>query len=714
MLIPLLRNKTPLVIDYETLYTPTLSLKRMSLRRYLAATTVTAQAVRFGGQSLVSLTPAAIEATLPLLAALFVRDDVVVVAHNNPFDLRVARYKLGLPWPKYSLCTLDLARASWPNLFQSYSLDALSKAITGMPPKLTIDLRPGHHTDAELEAYVLRDVEACEYLYHCCLNRLPDEELALAAMTSEARGLSLSLDHPRALKAIDLFTQVTADAAKEAAGQLGIDPSGYASVFGLDGGAVKSVKPHAVKAALMENLGFHTSTISMKKINPEKLRQDPQAGAALRSLGKAGTALSNQRRVSALTHDTEVDLNLRYAGSHTYRWTSTGEGKGVNFLNLPKHDPVVAKPLRQIISVKDKILVRGDAASLEYRMVGWWTHSQHVEHLFTNDVFADPYVAFGTAATGKTCDKKSPIRKVWKETVLGLGFLMRVRTHAMRLAQMLATEAARALAAGKKPSITLDDFRQMCTDNHWRMPQTPYLKTFKTQSGIDEAVIAVAHNTWELFHQIHPEIQQKADWIKALIDSIAASQDPDKALAISLRHRRAPDPARVKFELDHGMHGPSLKISCGPWVPTLRWSNLGVRRSMYNEFTLCTTTTRGDKPVTDNLTIENITQAMGRNAMAYGLLKLWTDGWHAPLNVHDEGLIACPPDLGVILAARDALADTFRPGGFVSRKFDWACVMDPRQITLSRTLWDEEPDAIDPDLWGRIARGDKTVLDILP
>jgi len=712
--LPTLRNKTPLIIDFETHFTSQVSLKRMSLRRYIAATHITALSVRFAGQAVTLLSDAEVAAAAPWLAEAFQHDDVVVVAHNNPFDVRVAHYKLGLPWPKWSLCTLDLARASWPNLFQSYSLDSLSRCLRGMPPKLTIDLRPGQHSPAELAAYVSRDAEACEFLYHRCLERLPDVELALAAMTSEARSLSLVLDQTRATAAIDLFTRVTMDAARDAALKLGLSSADYTSVFGLAGGVVKSVKPHAVKQALRENLGFHTSTISVKKINPEKLRHDPTAGAALRSLGKAGTALSNQRRVTALTHDTEVDLNLRYAGSHTYRWTSTGEGKGVNFLNLPKHDPVIAKPLRQIISVKDRVLVRGDAAALEYRMVGWWTKCPYVEHLYLSDMFADPYIAFGKAATGVTCGKKDPIRKVWKETVLGLGFLMRVRTHAMRLAQMLATEAARAAAAGKTPDITIDDFRQICQDNKWSMPQSQYLRTFKTQSGLDEAIIAVAHHTWELFHHIHPEIQQTAAWIRQMLEAVAGASDPERALRVSLRHRRAPDPSRVRFEIDDGMYGPSIKVTCGPWVPTLRWSHLGVRRNAFGEFGLCTTTSRGDKSVTDNLTIENITQAMGRNAMAFGLLKLWCDGWFAPLNVHDEGLIACPPDLPTLLRARDALSDTFRPGGYVSGLFDWACVMDPQKITLSRTLWDEDPEAIDPDLWGRVARGDATVLDILP
>jgi hypothetical protein len=87
------------------------------------------------------------------------------------------------------------------------------------------------------------------------------------------------------------------------------------------------------------------------------------------------------------------------------------------------------------------------------------------------------------------------------------------------------------------------------------------------------------------------------------------------------------------------------------------------------------------------------------------------------LDVHDEGLVAVPSDdafVGGLNNAREWLEDTFKPGGFVAQKFDWACVMDPKKITVSKTLWDEDPADFCPDLWDRIRAGDKSVLDLLP
>lgn len=715
---------TPLVIDFEGTYTKSVNLRKLSLRRYLELADVTAMAFKLGDMPVVvCLGMAEIQQMLPVLAQCFQSDDVIVKAFNDPFDLRLAHYKLGLPWPKHSSCVLDQSRGAWPNLFQSYGLDYLSKCIKGVPPKLDIDLHPGKHTDAELRAYVARDVEAAAVLDAITCARLPERELLLAQMTSQARQLSLAIDHTRGAKALDLFTKVIMDHAAAAAKGMDLrDQFDYASVFGLDGTKIRSVKPAGVKHMLMENLGFHASSISLKKLNPEQLRRAPVVGAALRDLGKVNSTLSHARRVNALLGNDVVDLNLRYAGSHTYRWTSTGEGRGINFLNLPKHDKAVAKPLRQMISVQGHVLVRGDAAALEYRMIGWWTECQHIVNMYLKDILASPYIEFGHEATGVRVSKKEPAYKVWKETVLGLSFLMRPRTHAVRLARLLATEAATAQALGTKPGITLDDMRDMCTKNGWRTPQTPYFKRMKTELGLDDAVLAVAAATHELFKQIHPEIYRKAQWLMQLFDLIARSSDVQRAIDTMYQSPSAPDKGKVLIEADPGMVGKSVKVTCGPWVPTLRWSDIGVHRTIYNDLALALMSTRGYKPITENLCVENITQAMGRNGIACGLLNLW-DGspqgrcrWPYLLNVHDEGLIAVPEhDTAAMCHARNQMIETFKPNGYVANQgFEWACIMDPSKVTLSRTLWDEDPDDIAPLMWDRIAAGDKSVLDLLP
>jgi hypothetical protein len=84
------------------------------------------------------------------------------------------------------------------------------------------------------------------------------------------------------------------------------------------------------------------------------------------------------------------------------------------------------------------------------------------------------------------------------------------------------------------------------------------------------------------------------------------------------------------------------------------------------------------------------------------------------LNIHDEILIAVDPTLDELRRAKIRLSMACGPQGVVSEAFDWACVIKPSEITVSRTLWDEEPDGICPDFWKRVEADDNSVLDLLP
>ena len=707
--------------DFETFYSKTVSLSKMSLRRYLRSTHITATSWRIDDTPTQVQLGEPNEATIKALTDAFANPDCVVVGHNAfAFDIRVAHYLLGIDWPVRARDTLGMARAAWPNLLKSYSLDNLSTVVVGCPKKLKIDLHAGKHTQLELEEYVARDVDACAHIYKAALPRLPSHELELLELTGRSCRMSLEVNRELGVKALDQFAQIVHENATQAAKDLHAEDSvDYARIFGLDGKTIKSVKPAGIKALLIENLGFQTNSISIKKANPEKLRQAPDAGAVLRSVGKANAALSHKRRVGALMQDDVVDLNLSYAGSHTYRWTSTGTGKGVNFLNLPKHDKAVAKPIREMLSVQNMLLVRGDESALEYRMNGWLCSCEYIVNLFGKEIFADPYSEFGFAATGKRCGPKDPIRQVWKACVLGLGFLMGVRTHALNLARMLGAALAEAVVTGKPPKITIADLEQICKENGWRFPGGKYYNSVKTTTGLSETILTVAHFTHQLFHSVHPEMKKLADWLMICCEAVSRGCTA-KDLDDLYRHSAAPKKERLHLELDKGMHGPSLAVSCGPWSPTLRWSNLGVRDTPFGP-AMCAITTRGDRKVTPNIVIENVTQAAGRNAVALGMLVLSTEhGYNDQLNIHDELLLAIDHHVSEsalcnnLIRARDAMIEVCSPGGVVSQMFDWAAVIDPKKITVSATLWDSDPDDICPDFWKRIEAHDYSVLDLLP
>jgi hypothetical protein len=696
----------PVFIDFETYFTPQISLRKMSLRRYLAATHVTAMAWKVGvrGTPCVVTDTAAMRQILESLR----QAGCVFVAHNTAFDARVAKYLLGVDWFKHEICTLDLAQRAYPSWPGGYSLKNLADTLPGIPKKREIDLTPGKHTAQELADYCAGDVESCAALYQLCMAKCGSTELRIQLATARTRRLSLAIDSAKGAQAVEAFAAVVQANCQAAATALGLeDPQELAAVFGMDGAKIKSIKPAALKSALFESFGFSTPTISQKKINPEKLRRDPAAAAVLEATTRAGASLSHVRRVTPLLVDTEVDVNLSAFGSHTGRWTSKTTGKGVNFLNLPKHDPSVAKPIRSMLSVPGRVLVRGDLASLEYRMVGAWCRCHHTESLYAADVFADAYCAFGEAATGIPVQKKDPARQVWKQSVLGLGFLMSVRTHALNLARLLASAAAQSKSTGKPPTLTIDDFVTIVKAQRWGVPSTPYFARIRKELNLPEPVLAVAHHTHGLFHEIHPEIRRTADWFEMVLRAIAGASDPARVLAHHLSDRRRPP--MVGFHLDRTELGLTLKLTCGPWPEhTLVWRDIGVRADAFGQIGLCSVTSkRGYRQLTPNIIVENITQAMGRNAVATGLNSLEDQGYDQILNVHDEVLIPVAPTVAEVLRARDAMARTFAPGGIVAQQFGWAAVMAPKELNVSRSLYESEY----PDLWSRLEAGDVKMLD---
>lgn len=670
---------------------------------------MTAMAVQVGNGNAEYVPKESIPATVAKLCRLATRPDVVFVAHNSAFDIRALHYQWDMPWPTWEICTKDLACGAWPNQPGGYSLDNLSRCFPFVPSKIEIDLREGMHTPEEVREYVVRDVEACAALYWAAVGRLSDEELRIAAATAHARNLSLVIDRDKGRKAVEAFARRTKEQATEAAKALSVqDAADLQSVFGFDGSEVRSIKPHGVKALLLDRLGFETDTISSKKINPTQLRKNPKAGAVVGSLSKANSALSHTRRVRAFLNDAMVDLNLSYAGSHTFRWTSQTAGKGINFLNLPKHDRHVAPLIRGMLSLSDSLsLVRADAMALEYRMNCWLTGCQHGVALFDSDPFADAYVGFGDAATGHRCDKKDPIRQVWKMTVLGLGFLMYIRTHALNLSRMLAGEAAAAEAKGEKPKISVDDFRDICRRNGWVLHRTPYIDRVLRETGMDTAVLTVAQKTYDLFHAVHPEFRRFADWLEWAVQTLLRNPQADV-----YRRRTAPDPDRVWIEVDDTLTGRSLRVRCGPWYqPTLVWRDVGVRADRYGEVCLCSVKAgnRGYQKMSPNILIENVVQSAGRNAIADGMLAL-CDRHRYILNVHDEVLLAVPFTCPDVLRAMLDLVRVYGPGGVVSKKWGWTCLINPDEVNVSRSLWEDDVRGIAPDFWSRIAAGDSGLL----
>lgn len=673
-----------LYLDFETFFTHDITLKKNTLRTYLARTHVTQLSIAENLDPICNFARADIgDDLLSLLRARAADPDWTVVAHNAAFDVRVWRFCLGLPQPQRVHCTLELACAAYPGQPGGYSLAHLAETLNLGAKKLEIDLRPGRHTQEELEAYCTRDTELCRNLHQKCLPRLTADEIAVSELCNDIRSKSFSVDTTKVSAAIMALADETAREAAAAVGLLGDDVG-----FGYENERVKSVKPHTIKRLLLDNLGFETQSISRKKINPEKLRANPTAAAALGHIEKSNKSLSHQRRLSAFSSASVVDIELGYYRAITGRFSSpqVGGSRGLNSHNLPKRNKVLAKAVRSLFRLPpDKCWVRADLANVEYRILAWLARAEIGPRIFGTDPLADPYAAFWFAATGQRCSKtENPAaRQLAKAAVLGLGFLMGLARW--------CEELMRGIADGTL-GVTLDDLARICEQNGWGPPTSRYVKGIMTRLGAPWQIMAVANNTRERFHSVHPEFRRLAQWMDYSLSMLMRSLDPARTIEEMYALPNAPDRARFDLQWAPDLFGPgtkSARIRCGVWdMPTVTWRDLAMRETTYGGYCLhCMHAAKGMRPLSPNLMLENPTQSAARNGLVKGQLQLKRMGYDYQYSVHDEVLLMIDRTREAVLAARDALLQVYGPGN--SLGYGWAIVIDPSEITVTESLHEE-------------------------
>ncbi len=690
--------------DMETSVSKDVTLRKMTLLGYLARAKVLGGSFALDDEDPQWFTVD--QLPLDYLRELCLDEDVTWVAHLAAFDVRVLVRKLGLPYPRHVQCSLELACGAFPNHPGGYSLGNLGKTLylgEGVR-KLGDGSKVMAMTPAEIEAYCNMDTRMCREVAKMARRHLCPQEVQVAVLANYARELSFQIDADGIAAASDAFSKITAEAAAAVVEGIGQDGKG---AFGWDGDVARSVKPATLKNLLLENLGFSTQSISIKKINPEKLRVHEEAGVVLRNVARANKAMSQNRRVKVFSSSSEVTCELGYFRAHTGRYSSPSVGKGLNLHNLNKRDPKVSKAIRSIFKLPEEMcFVCADEANVEYRELGQLCSSAYINSLFSANIFADPYAAFWLACTGIHVTKKDPARQVAKAAVLGLGFLMGLQTWIYTLMQALSDPTM---------ELALADLQKICEDMGWRFPNDQFARQAQLKLNAPDAVVTVAYHTREMFHQIHPEVRRLAVWLELTVTKLSGclTQDAaDRVLENAYRSASAPKPDLLQLSWTDRFEGITVQARCGDhWQETVTWRDLGIRPSPFGG--ACLTYMAGNKgyrPVTKNLLIENVTQAAARNGTVQAKLELHRRGYRHILSVHDEVKLAVPRTVEAVLRARQDLLEVMGPGGYLANKWDWAIVIDPNEISVSSSLYELQQS---PEWWAELATHPE-YLDVLP
>lgn len=705
--------------DFETAVSERVRLKRMTLRQYLAQSHILGLAVAVDDAPVQFWRAPLPEDLIAELKRCCLDPDTTFVAHNAAFDVRVLRHVLGCDQPSHVHCTLELSCAAFPNQPGGYSLANLARTLNLGAEKLGINLEK--HTPEELATYCKSDVELCRSIHRVVLPRIIPDEIRIAELCNTTRELWFDIDTERVTAALTDFTAQSTEAVLAAMTYLG---EGAAKGFGLSDAelaervangaadetevserinagtlAVKSVKPHVVKDLLLDNLGFAAQSISRKKINPEKLRANAQAANVIASVEAANKAMSNQRRVRVFQAQSSIDAEFGYfRAAATGRFSSPQPGgKGLNLHNLNKRNKRIAKALRSIFRFPEGfVAVRGDFANVEYRIEGVITGCEHIRKLFEANPFADPYLGFGNQATGRNFTKADPIRQVFKAAVLGLGYLM---------SHYRFTEELLKAIADPDFKVSLDDLKRVCADMKWTYDKLPsFAKSASTRLRCPQEFATVAFYMRERFHEIHPEFQRTARWVMNLLGDIIRSVNPERTIERAYESPNAPPREHFDVRYAGDKYGRGTKnvevYLCGWKQPTVVWRDLAMRECLqFGEMGIALTAvhaTKGFRPVTANIAIENPSQSAARNAVVKAHLALQERGYPYQLSVHDEVMLVVPQTTEAVRKAYDDLLAVTGPGNALG--FNWAVLVDPKEVSCTKTLYEVPVETLLPPI----------------
>ncbi len=713
-----------LFIDFETRLTAELRLSKMTTRSYCEQTDVTMVAWALDGEDIKFHLGVPDAGLLEYFREMAECDDVCVVAFNASFDLRVWHINLGLPYPKHFLCALELARLCWPNQPGGYSLDNLAVQLGLAYQKIKVDLETVQ--GQELAEYCKMDVAILREIFNRELVLAPPVELRICELSNRAKTLHFNIDQERVLQAVENMSRMAGTAALDVAKAFGDDPEVF-KAFGWHGDKVpanaeeamklvpRSVKPHEIKNLLLSKLDIDFITdkksTSLKKINPAEFANLPlPARLALTSTSDLRKAMSYRSGLTKFSGLPIVDCELSYWAAHTGRFASRNDGaKGLNLHNIAKHNVLIAEPFRKSFVLPEGwVWVRGDFANVEYRGEGLLTGCAFIEELFVKDPFADPYRAFGEWATGLSCDKNTPsgkaLRQLFKVAVLGLGYMMGLKTWMTQLLMLLAKRDDKG-----NPEITIDDFIKLAAEKRWSRMSYDARKCVR-DLGCHDIVGIVGEHVHELFHQRHPEFSKFGRWLEATVSRLSYAHDPAAVLEELYQLPGAPKRELLDLSVDRRLGGSSVRASTSGWPASVCWRDLAVRETGGRRGPCLTSILAGHKPpraITPNILIENCVQYWARVALCMGSLQLEDLGWLYQLSVHDEIFILARDNRDDILRAKRDMLKVFGPGN--SLGFGWAILIDPSAVTVSKSLWDNET-WCKKEFWPRLEAGDSSVL----
>lgn len=422
-------------VDFETYYSKTFSLSKMSTEEYVTSNEF--QLIMVGVKKndeptevLSFATPQeykqALEARGVHLGA--------VLCHNTMFDALILQVVLGII-PPMLLDTLCMAQALLKPFHRSISL---AKCLEHENSPLSKGTYVGNMLGRRLESltpqefqkyadYCSDDCDGEYWLFQRLKSRMPRDEFLVIDMT-----LRMYVEPQFELNP-DIIRGVLHDTREKKKELLAaLPPSVNQSQLSSNPKFAKVLEALGVDVPLKISPTTLKPTYAFAKTDPEfkdledEYADDPIVAPVLAARLGTKSTLAESRGMRFLDISEQygkLRVPLRYYGAHTGRYSGT---QGINCQNLTRIDP--KNPSRHqlryaVEAPQGHVVLASDLSQIEARLNAWLSGCEPLLQVFREG--GDPYCAFASKAFHKPVTKADQLERfIGKTCILGLGYGM--------------------------------------------------------------------------------------------------------------------------------------------------------------------------------------------------------------------------------------------------------------------------------------------------
>ena len=436
-----------LTIDFETYYSQTFSLSKMTTEEYIRDPQFETIGVSVKVNDEEAQWFTGTTAQTKRWLDQFPWDNSIAVAHNAMFDMAILNWVFDIR-PKRIADTLSMLRAvdgpdagnSLARAAERHGLGVKGTEVLNALGKRRIDFTAEEM--ARYGEYCINDTDLCYDLFVKLMKGFPVAELRLIDLTLrmftepvlrlEGKALKTHLDDVQTRKA-RLLDKALVDKT-----QIMSNPKLADLLRTLNVVPPTKISPTTGKEAF----AFAKSDEEFKALldHPNVI---VQAIVAARLGVKSTLEETRTERFIDIANRGALPVPLRYYGAHTGRWS--GEDK-VNLQNLPRGSALK----KSMLAPEGHIFIDCDSSQIEARTLAWLAGQDDLVEFFDKnnaevaagvkkaDMQYDPYKIMASQIYGKPVDEinEYPERFVGKTTILGAGYGMGAAKFQIQLKTM--------------------------------------------------------------------------------------------------------------------------------------------------------------------------------------------------------------------------------------------------------------------------------------